>query len=170
MIWTVLLTVSCAWLAIQFRHPMGVAPIIGALVCAACFLRPKRLWVVGLGSILLRDWALGWSLFSWVRLIGMAAAVGVLTAVGVRPSFRSVFTRLLMTSGIFHLSLTVGDWWTGTCGGWPKTLSGLMSALVGTGPYLCRVLAVDIVWAGLFFGLYGVGLRWILKPLWVARS
>ncbi len=40
MIATAMLTLACGIIAGQFHHVLGVAPILGAILCAACFLRP----------------------------------------------------------------------------------------------------------------------------------
>ncbi len=156
MIATGALTLVCGLIAAQFHHVLGVAPILGAILCAACFLRPKELWVVGLGGVVIRDLLLGFSVFTWVRLVGMGLVVAAILALRVRPNFRSLMTGLLLSSPIFHLVLAVGDWATGTCGIWPRTARGFADAVAGAFPYFQRSFIGDVLFASLFLILYSV--------------
>ena len=151
-----MLTLAGGMIAGQFHHMFGIAPILGAILCAACFLRPRDLFVVGLGGILLRDLVMGLSLFTAVRLAGIAMVVAAVVAIKVRPNFRSILTGLLVSAPLFHLALAVGDWATGTCGAWPKTPQGLAQAVVSAIPYFQRSFVGDVLFAGLFLGVYGL--------------
>ena len=151
---TGMLMVACGLIAGTFHHLFGVAPILGAILCAACFLRPRDLWVVGLGGMLVRDLLLGFSPFTLVRLFGMALVVWSVVALKVRPNVRSLLVGLLVSSPIFHLVLAAGDWATGTCGIWPKTPQGLSQAVVSALPYFQRSFVGDVLFTGLFLGAY----------------
>ena len=154
MLATVLLMMACGFLAGQFHHVLGVAPILGAILCAACFLRPKELFLVGLGGILFRDLLLGFSTFTLVRLVGMAMVVGMILLLRVRPTLRSLFAGLLLSSPIFHLTLAVGDWLTGTCSILPKNAQGLWLTIVSAAPYFQRSFIGDIFFTSVFLSLY----------------
>jgi len=156
MIVTAMLTLACGIIAGQFHHQLGVAPILGAILCAACFLRPRDLFVVGLGGMLLRDLLMGFSLFTGVRLIGIGLVVLAVVLLKVRPVLRSLLVGLLVSSPIFHLALAVGDWATGTCGIWPKTPQGLTSAIVSTFPYFQRSFVGDLLFTSLFLAAYSL--------------
>ena len=151
---TGMLMVECGLIAGTFHHLFGVPPILGAILCAACFLRPRDLWVVGLGGMLVRDLLLGFSPFTLVRLFGMALVVWSVVALKVRPNVRSLLVGLLVSSPIFHLVLAAGDWATGTCGIWPKTPQGLSQAVVSALPYFQRSFVGDVLFTGLFLGAY----------------
>ncbi len=154
MLATGLLMLGCGIIAGAFHHEFGVAPILGAILCAACFLRPRDLFTVGLGGILIRDLLMGLSLFTAVRLAGIALVVAAVVAVKVRPNLRSLLIGLLVSSPIFHLALAVGDWATGTCGIWPKTAQGLSQAVVSALPYFQRSFVGDVLFTSLFLGAY----------------
>ena len=156
MMITGMLTLACGLLAAQFHHALGVAPILGAILCAACFLRPKDLFIVGLGGMLLRDLIMGLSAFTAVRLIAIALVVLALVALKVRPALRSLLIGLLIPSPIFQLVLAVGNWATGTCGTWPRTVQGFSSALVSTVPYFQRSFVGDFLFTALFLGVYSL--------------
>lgn len=149
-------TLTCGWLAARFPHLWGVAPILGAILCAACFLRPRELFVVGLGGILIRDLFIGLSPFTGVRLAGMGLVVLTMVALKVRPSLRSLGMGLLISSPIFHLTLAVGDWATGACAGFPRTPAGLLSSILSGLPYFQRSFAGDVLFAGIFLTAYGM--------------
>ena len=154
MIATALLTLACGLIAGQFHHTFGVAPILGAILCASLFLRPRELFVVGLGGMLVRDLLMGLSLFTLFRLAAMVLVVAALIALKVRPNLRSLLTGLLVSSPIFHLTLSVGNWATGTCGSWARTPGGLAQSIVTSVPYLWRSFVGDVLFASLFLGAY----------------
>lgn len=154
MMATLLLTVTCGLIAGAFHHQLGVAPVLGAILCAACFLKPRELFWVGLGGILVRDLLIGLSTFTLVRLLGMSLVVMALLALKVRPTFRSLLLGLLVSSPIFHLVLAVGDWATGTCAVLPKTPQGLLASIAGAVPYFQRSFIGDTLFASFFLGAY----------------
>ena len=156
MVATGMLMLACGIIAGQFHHALGVAPILAAILCAACFLRPRDLFVVGVGGMLIRDLLMGFSLFTAVRVAGIAGVVLAVVALKIRPTLRSLLTGLLVSSPIFHLVLAVGDWATGTCGIWPKTPQGLASAVVSTLPYFQRSFVGDLLFTSLFLVAYSL--------------
>ncbi len=154
MIPTVLLTLACGLIAAQFNHALGTTPVLGAVLCASLFLSRKDLWIVGLGGMILRDLILGLSLFTFVRLGAMALVILAVTALKLRPNFRSLLTGLLIASPIFHLALAAGDWATGTCGQWAKTPQGFAAAIGSTVPYFQRSFIGDFLFTALFLAAY----------------
>lgn len=157
MMASLVLMAACGVLAGQFSHVVGIAPILGATVCASCFCRPRDLWVVALGGVVVRDLAAGVvGPFTLVRLVAMVLVVLTMRALRVRWTFSSVAAGLLVVAPVFHLALAVGDWATGFCAGYPRTPAGLWQTLVNAAPYAQRALAGDVLFAALFFGLSGV--------------
>ncbi len=154
MIATVLLTLACGLIAGRFHHTFGVAPILGAVLCAAFFLSPRRLFLVGLGGMLVRDLLMGFSPFTLVRLAGIGLVVAAIVALKVRPNLRSLLTGLLVSSPIFHLVLAVGNWATGACGDFARTPAGLAQSIVSSLPYFQRSFVVDFLFTALFLTAY----------------
>ena len=146
----ILLMVVCGFVAGQFPHLLGVTPVLGAVLCAACFLRPRQLFLIGLGGILVRDLLMGLSSFTLVRLTGMALVVTLVAALQVRPNVRSLFAGLLLSAPVFHLTLAVGNWLTGTCGSFPRTAQGLFQSVAMAVPYFQRAFLGDLFFTGLF--------------------
>ncbi len=153
---TILLVAACGLLAGQFHHLFGVAPILGAILCAACFLRPRDLFLIGWGGILIRDLLVAVDIFTGVRLVAITLVVLTVVAVKVRPTFRSLATGLLISSPIFHLVLATGDWLTGYCSVFPKTPHGFAATVVTAMPYFQRSFVGDMAFTSLFLSLYAL--------------
>lgn len=156
MLATWLLTIGCGILAGQFHHTFGVAPVLAAILCASLFLRSRDLWFVGLGGMLLRDWIMGFSIFTLVRLAAIAGVVVAIQWVRVRPTLKSLLTGLLVSSPLFHLTLAVGNWATNACGVWPKNPSGLWSSVASSGGYFQRSFVGDVLFSSGFLALYAL--------------
>lgn len=165
MLATFLLTLGCGIIAGRFHHTFGVAPVLAAILCAALFLRPRHLWIVGLGGMLLRDLLLGFSLFTLVRLVAIALVVAAVQGLRVRPTFRSLLTALVVSSPVFHLALAIGNWMTGTCGNFSKTPEGLAISVASGYPYFQKAFLSDLLLISLFLSLASAG-----AYLWSGRK
>ena len=151
-----LLMLGCGLVAGQFHHQFGVAPVLAAILCAGIFLKPRDLWVVGLGGMMVRDLLLGFSLFTGVRLIGMALVIWGIRRMKVQPNLRSILAGLLVSSPLFHLVLAVGNWATNACGVWPKTPAGLWASIATSWSYFLGSFAGDLLFASFFLALYSL--------------
>ena len=116
----VLLIGACGVLAGQFHHVVGIAPVLGAILCAACFLKPRSLLLVGIGGMLLgmgvfylKVWCfifvylwVRWTLprFRYDQLMGLAWK-GLVPLSLVLLLFNSVlvYFRNDLTQGSYHL-------------------------------------------------------------------
>ncbi len=165
MVVIVAFAVVAGIMAGQFQHAVGAAPILAALLCASCFLRGRDVAIIGLVSMLARDFLVGFSEFTLVRLIGVLSVVGIVTALRVRPSLKSLLVGLGITAPVYHLILTIGDWVTRTCSKQPWTSTGLVNTLASNLPYIQRSILGDLIFTSAFLGLYTwagylVTLRW----------
>ncbi len=167
----ILLTLLGGIVAGIFHQTFGVAPILGALLCAACFLKPRSLLLAALAAMLIRDLALGFSLFTLVRLAAISAVVGVLVLLKVRPNFKSLLTGLVASSVLFHLILSLGDWATQCCSQADRTPAGLVQSLVATASYWPRAMASDLLMTALFWAIYAAVVYSLDRTRWeTARS
>ncbi|PIQ81686.1 MAG: hypothetical protein COV76_07210 [Candidatus Omnitrophica bacterium CG11_big_fil_rev_8_21_14_0_20_64_10] len=148
-----MLTAACGLLAGRFHHTVGIAPVLGVILCAACFLKPRQLFWIGWGGMLLRDGLVGFSPFTLVRLLAITAVVAAVVRLRLRPTFRSLAVGLLLVSPVYHGLLTVGDWWTGTCVVLPRTAEGLARAFATALPYLGRAFVGDLLFTSVFLAL-----------------
>lgn len=165
MIVGIALALSAGLIAGQLGHAVGTAPILAALLCAACFLRRRDLVLVGTVGILARDLVAGISWFTLVRLAGVLSVVGIVTAIRVRPSMPSLMVGLLVSAPVYHLMLAVGDWVFHVCSQEPWTPAGLTATLASSLPYVQRSFLGDLLFTSAFLGLYTlagylVTLRW----------
>lgn len=163
---TWLLTLGCGLIASRFHHQVGIAPLLGAILCAGIFLRSRDLWLVGLGGMLVRDLLLGFSLFTLVRLVAISLVVATVQWLKIQPNLRSLLTGLLVSSPLFHLALAVGNWATNACGVWPKSPAGLWHSMASSVPYFQSAFVGDLLFANLFLAFYvlagyAVSGRWV---------
>jgi len=159
------LALSAGLIAGQFHHTVGTAPILAALLCASCFLRKRDIAIIGLVAMLTRDVVTGLSWFTLVRLASVLSVIGIIAALRVRPSLKSLLVGLGISAPAYHLILALGDWITQTCSKEPGTLTGLATTLASSLPYVQRSLLADLVFTSAFLGLYTlagylVTLRW----------
>jgi hypothetical protein len=159
------LALSAGLITGQLGHTVGTAPILAALLCASCFLRRRDVALIGVVGILVRDLLVGLSWFTLVRLVGVLSVIGIVTAIRVRPSMKSLLVGLLVSAPVYHVVLAVGDWVTHTCSQEPWTPAGLTATLASSLPYFQRSFFGDLVFTSAFLGLYTlagylVTLRW----------
>ena len=165
MMMTVVFTVGCGLLAAWLGHPVGIAPVVAGVVCAACFLRRRDVFVVALGAMLLHDALVGVSAFTFVRMAAIVSVAGVVCAWRAKPRLISALGGILLAAPIYHLILIVGDWATQTCAPYARTFAGLASAMSSSWPYVQRVMLSDVLFTSLFVGCYtlagaAMALRW----------
>ena len=159
------LALSAGLITAQLGHTVGTAPILAALLCASCFLRRRDVALIGLVGMFTRELLVGFSWFTLMRLAGVLSVIGIVTALRVRPSMKSLMVGLMVSAPVYHLILALGDWITHTCSQEPWTPAGLLSTLVSSLPYFQRSFLGDLVFTSAFLGLYTlagylVTLRW----------
>ncbi len=148
------LALSAGLIAGGLSHAVGSAPMLGALLCAACFLRRRDVVLVGLVGMVTRDLVLGVSAFTLVRVAAILSVAGMLAAVRVRPTAKSLLLGLAMSAPVYHLTLAVGDWLTRTCSKEPLTDAGLLATLADSLPYVQRSLLGELAFTGAFLAVY----------------
>jgi hypothetical protein len=159
------LALSAGLIAGGFRHAVGTAPVLAALLCASCFLRRRDVAIIGVVGMVVRDLVAGVSWFTLVRVAAVLSVVGIVAWLRVRPSLRSLLAGLVVSVPVYHFMLAFGDWVTQVCSKEPWTPAGLVATLAGSLPYVQRSIVGDVVFTGAFLGLYAlagyvVTLRW----------
>lgn len=159
------LAVLCGVLAWSLQHVAGLAPILAGVLSASCFLRRRDVAVVGLGAMLVHDLLVGVSGFTLVRIIGIAAVIGIVWLVRVRPTLKSLLIGLMAASPVYHLVLSTGDWALQFCSQAPLTPQGFWATLTSNLPYVQRSLVSEVLFTSAFLSLYAlagylVTLRW----------
>lgn len=164
MVFTVIAGVAAGLL----HHPVGIAPILGALLCAACFLRKREVLIVGLGAMVIHDLIVGLSVFTIVRLVAILGVIGMIWAIRVKPTWASLLPGVAVAAPTYHLALAVGDWATQFCTKAPHTFPGLAATLMSAFPYFQRSFVSDVLFSAVFLGLYALSGSAI--RLWRPRS
>lgn len=159
------LALSAGLIAGGLQHTVGAAPILAALLCAACFLRGRDVALIGLVGIFARDLVTGLGWFTLVRMLGVLSVIGIVIALRVRPSLKSLMVGVGISAPAYHLILALGDWMTHVCSKEPWTPTGLVNTLASSLPYVQRSLLGELVLTSAFLSLYTlagylVTLRW----------
>jgi hypothetical protein len=151
-----LFTVMAGILTAALQHPVGLAPILAALLCAACFLRKRDVVIVGLGAMLIHEAMVGFSLFTIVRLVAILGVIGVIWAIRVRPAWPSLLLGLSLSAPVYHLALATGDWVIQFCTKAPHTAAGFAATLMSSLPYIQRSVVNEVFFTAAFLGLYAL--------------
>ena len=159
------LTVTAGVMAASFSHTLGMAPILAALLCAACFLRGRDVLVIGLGAMVIRDAMMGFSLFTIVRVAAILSVIGVIRAIRVKPTWTALLLGFALTAPVYHLALATGDWLTQFCAKAPHTPAGFAATLMSSLPYIQRSVVNEALFTAAFLALYtlsgsAIRLRW----------
>ncbi|HET9783850.1 MAG TPA: DUF6580 family putative transport protein [Terriglobales bacterium] len=140
-------------------HAWNFTPVIAMLLLAACYMKPKHLWmpVVALvGS----DFALNaWvyhtpgrpdQYFTWASyfvVLGLA-----MWALKGRVRVAALIGTSLASSTLFFVISNFGVWVTGEM--YPHTFSGLATCYALGVPFFRNAAVGDLIYAGAFFALY----------------
>jgi len=153
---SIVLAVIVGGMAGQLRHAVGAAPILAALLWAACFLRKRDVALIGIGAMLIHDAIAGVSVFTIVRVVAMLGVIGVIWAIRVRPTWLSLLSGLVLVAPTYHLVLATGDWVTQFCTQAPHTLPGLAATLMSAFPYFQRSFVSEVLYSAAFLGIYAL--------------
>ena len=159
------LSVVAGLLAAVTGHPWGIAPIAAAVVCAASVLRRREVWLVALGAMFLHDAILGFSSFTLVRLLAIAAVAGVVQWLRLMPRLMAVSVGVFVAAPLYQVILAVGDWATHYCTPHPRTTEGLFATLSSAAPYMQRSLLSDLAFTTMFLALY-TAIGFLLQRRW----
>lgn len=150
------LTAIAGVAAAVFHHTVGPAPILAALLCAACFLRKRDVLAVGLGAMLIHEAIVGFSVFTVVRLVAILGVTGIIWALRVRPTWTSLLSGVALASPTYHVALAIGDWATQFCTKAPHTVTGLAATLMSAAPYFQRSFVSEVAFSAAFLGFYAL--------------
>lgn len=139
-------------------HPANFTPVTAmALFAAVYFANPLFAFAVPLGSMILSDAVIGFSLINPVIYVVML----IIAAGGLLLKRRFSPVNLVLTglgaSAFFFIATNFAVWafWSM----YPKNLSGLVECYISAIPFYRNMLAGDIVYGVLLFGAYAAGIR-----------
>jgi len=146
-------------------HPPNVTPVLAAALFAGFLFRHRAVAILApLVTLVISDAVIG--LYDW-RLMAIVYAA-FLAPMLLRPLIRFKPTVLsatgcaLAASIVFFVVSNFGVWWLG--GLYSKSAAGLVACYVAAIPFFGNSLVGDLVWSGVFFGLYSAAVRCLPVP------
>lgn len=156
-------------------HPLNFTPIAAiALFAGAYFTNKKWALAVPILAMFFSDVILHALFLTGHRAFpgfypdmifvysSFAVVVGIGMTVGKRVNFISVISGSLLASVVFFLVTNFGSWLTLSI--YPKNFFGLIEAYVAGIPFFRWTMLGDLVYSGLFFGIFETILS--RKPQW----
>lgn len=160
-LWTDLLIVFCLIglnvAARLLQHAPDFTPVAATALFAATTLRRRGLAVlVPVAGMLLGDATLGFGDFRVTIVVYAALALPASIALLPRrlDRWRPIAPLLLASSLIFFVVTNFAAWAFSSI--YPATTDGLVKCYVAALPFLRNMLAGDVFWGVLLFGLYGL--------------
>jgi len=136
------------------KHPFNFTPIVAMSIFAGCYL--KKYWAVflPLAAMLVSDYFIGfydWQVMASVY-VSVAAAFGIGWLLSKRFKWYNVALSALASSVLFFILTNFAVWaffnW------YPHTWAGLLNCFTLALPFFRNTLAGDIIYTGVFFGVY----------------
>jgi hypothetical protein len=153
----IILAVSIVVLAAASRlvkHPFNFTPVAAMAIFAGCYLDRKWAIILPLAAMFVSDYFIGfydWQVMASVY-ISLAAAFLIGRLVSRRKKWYNIIAGSLAASVIFFVITNFSVWaffaW------YPHTLAGLTSCFTLALPFFRNTVAGDLVYAGVFFGVY----------------
>lgn len=149
------------------EHPWNFTPVVAMSIFAGCYLQKRWAIILPLGAMLASDYFIGF--YDWPVMVSVYLSIILAFAIGwflkERLRWYNVVGASLISSVVFFLLTNFAVWaffsW------YPHTWSGLISCFTLALPFFRNTVAGDLIYTGLFFGLYEFVLAWFAKKLFV---
>lgn len=139
-------------------HPFNATPLTAVTLFAACLLPRWKGLLVPTAVLVISNLFIGWpETFIWV-LAGFLAVSAMGWWLKRQASPTRIAVAALTGSTAFYLISNFGVWATTTM--YAKSLQGLWHCYVAGIPFFRNMLAGDLVYTGILFGLY----FWAIEP------
>ncbi|HVF69159.1 MAG TPA: DUF6580 family putative transport protein [Xanthomonadales bacterium] len=144
-------------------HPANFAPIAAMALFGGAYLNRKYALTVPLVAMFISDLFLGFHASMPLVYIGffLTGVIGLYLA--KHKTVYSVVGASLLSSILFFF-LTNFNYWYATAL-YPKTIGGLFLSYYNALPFFRNSIVGDLLYVGLFFGAYELGLRFAKRPL-----
>ena len=143
-------------------HAPNVTPLIAVALFSGAYL-PRRLAIaVPVIVMIVSDLLIGYDpqvLFNWVA-VGLAACVGL--CLRERRSATRIVAASLSASTLFFLVSNFGVWIEVRL--YPVTLEGLRTCYVAGIPFYRHMLAGDVMYTAICFGIFAWVSQWQRRP------
>lgn len=166
-----ILLIALAVFSRLLPHIPNVTPLGGlALLVGATYLNQEKPWQRWLAlslpivALLISDWQIGFYSLPVMASVYIGFAITILLGTIVRRSYRwqTIVGASLLSSVIFFL-LTNAAVWAFTPM-YSQGLSGLGQSYLMALPFFRNSLLGDLLYTGVFFGLYTIALRQQIVP------
>ncbi len=160
-IFLVIAIIVLAALSRLVKHPFNFAPVVAMSIFAGAYIRNHRglllpILAMALSDIALYQFKYGWEMFDWKATlavyISIAAAFGVGVLLRKHLKWYTVLGGAIFSSIIFFIITNFAVWafydW------YPHTLAGFLQCFALAIPFFKNSLAGDVIYAGVFFGVY----------------
>ncbi len=149
------------------KHPWNFTPVVAMSIFAGCYLQKRWAIILPLGAMLASDYFIGF--YDWPVMASVYLSIVLAFAIGwflkKRLKWYSVVGASLISSLVFFLLTNFAVWaffsW------YPHTWLGLVNCFTLALPFFRNTVAGDLIYTGLFFGLYEFILAWSAKKIFV---
>lgn len=143
-------------------HPPNVTPVVAVALFSGAVLPRRWSLVVPLAIMGVSDWLIGFTpqmISGWLAFL-LVGCLGWLLR--QRRSVPRLVLASLSSSTLFFLVSNFGVWLEGRL--YPLTLAGLRDCYVAGIPFYRNMLAGDLCYTAVFFGLFGWVSQWQRQP------
>jgi hypothetical protein len=147
------------------KHPFNFTPVVAMAIFAGCYLKSRWGLVLPLAAMLISDYFIGF--YDWQVMSSVYFAVALAFGLGwlLRRYIKwyTVLGAALASSVVFFIITNFAVWaffsW------YAHTWAGLVSCFTLALPFFRNTLAGDLIYTGMFFGLYNLGIIFVEKYL-----
>jgi len=145
------------------EHPFNFTPIVAMAIFAGCYLQKRWAVALPLAAMFIGDYFKGF--YDWQVMVAVYGSIALAFTIGwfLRRHLKwySVLGASLASSVAFFLITNFAVWaffsW------YPHTWPGLVSCFTLALPFFRNALAGDMIYSGLFFGVYEIVLYSVVK-------
>lgn len=152
------------------KHPFNFTPVAAMALFAGCYLQKRWAVILPLAAMFVSDIFIGfydWQVMTSVY-IGIALAFFVGWYLRNKVKWYSVAFAALISSLTFFVLTNFAVWAFFTW--YPHTWAGLVSCFTLALPFFRNTLIGDLVYSGLFFGIYELVLKLVAQKAAVAEK
>lgn len=152
------------------KHPFNFTPIAAMALFAGCYLQKRWAVVLPLAAMFVSDIFIGF--YDWQVMVSVYIAIALAFFVGWylrnRVKWYSVILAALISSLTFFVLTNFAVWAFFTW--YPHTWVGLVSCFMLALPFFRNTLIGDVVYSGVFFGIYELVLKLATQKSIVAEK
>lgn len=164
----VMVFISIAVILRLFPHPANISPIAGMALLGGAYFNKRYALFAPLIALFISDMFLGFhqSMFAVYSSYFLIGCIGLYISKRLTP--QTIIGASLFSSVLFFLVTNFNFWYIHSL--YPKTLEGILESYRMALPFFRNTLIGDLLYTGLFFGLYIGVRRLFFRPLIVLQK